>query len=208
MDTFAAIADERRRLADQLADLTPEQRAAQSLCDAWTVHDVLAHLTMPLDVGMARFALAMVLAAGDFDRANRRLTRRQAARPYDEIIGLLRRRADSRFTPPGEGPEAPLTDVLVHGLDIRWPLGLPYDIPEDRAATALDAVMRAPSGVVAKGVVDGLRFEATDIDWQHGTGPTVSGSAAALLLSVTGRAAAVDSLVGDGVVVLRRRIVR
>lgn len=206
MDTFAAIADERRRLADQLADLTPEQQATQSLCHAWSVHDVLAHLTMPLDVGLARFALAMAFAAGDFDRANRRLTRRQAARPYDEIISLLHRKADSRFTPPGEGPEAPLTDVLVHGLDIRWPLGLPYDIPEGRAATALDAVMKAPTSIDSKGAVDGLYFQATDLAWKHGTGAEVRGPAAALLLSITGRVEAIDSLIGDGVALLRRRI--
>lgn len=207
MDTFAAIADERRQLAQQLADLTPEQRAAQSLCHAWTVHDVLAHLTMPLEVSTARFALAVVLAAGNFDLANQRLTRRQAAQPYDEIIALLERKAETRFTPPGHGPEAPLTDVLVHGLDIRWPLGLAYDIPEDRAAAALDAVVEAPSGIVPKGAVSGLQFQATNLDWKHGNGATVNGSAAALLLAITGRAQAIDSLTGGGVATLRSRIV-
>lgn len=206
MDIFAAIADERRRLADQLVDLAPEEQATQSLCEAWTVHEVLAHLTMPLDVSTPRFALAMLLAAGNFDRANRRLTQRQAARPFEDVISLLHRKADSRFTPPGEGPEAPLTDVLVHGLDIRWPLGLSYQIPEERAAAALTAVMKAPSSVVRKGTLNGLRFEATDLDWKHGNGATVAGSAAALLLAVTGRAEAMDSLSGDGAGVLRHRV--
>ena len=93
MDIFAAIADERRHLADQLADLTPEQQSTQSLCVAWTVHDVLAHLTMPLDVSMPRFALAMLLAGGNFDRANRRLTRRQAARPFNDVVDLFERQS-------------------------------------------------------------------------------------------------------------------
>ena len=122
------------------------------------------------------------------------------------MISLLHRKADSRFTPPGEGPEAPLTDVLVHGLDIRWPLGLTYQIPEERAATALAAVMKAPSSVVRKGTLDGLQFEATDLDWKHGNGATVAGSAAALLLAITGRAEAMDSVSGDGVGILKHRI--
>lgn len=207
MDTFAAIADERRQLAVQLAGLSPEQQSMQSLCEAWTVHDVLAHLTMPLEVSLPRFALSIVLAGGSFDRANQRLTRRQAARPYADIINLLHRKADTRFTPPGEGPEAPLTDVLVHGLDVRWPLGLHVDLREDRARTALDALMKAPSGVVPKGALKGLRFEADDLSWHHGTGAEVHGSAAALLLSLTGRAAGLGSLSGEGVGLLRERIV-
>ncbi|AZL10479.1 maleylpyruvate isomerase family mycothiol-dependent enzyme [Brevibacterium aurantiacum] len=206
MEIFAAIADERRHLADQLADLTPEQQATQSLCEAWTVHDVLAHLTMPLDVSMSRFALAMLMAGGNFDRANRHLTQRQAALPFNDVINLLRDKADSRFTPPGEGPEAPLTDVIVYGLDIRWPLGLPDQLQDERADVALTAAMKAPASVVKKGVLDGLQFEATDMDWKHGSGPAVLGPTPALLLAITGRAEAVSSLNGDGVELLKHRL--
>jgi TfoX/Sxy family transcriptional regulator of competence genes len=63
--------------------------------------------------------LAILASGGSFDRANVRLACRQAQRPFGEMIDILRRKADKRFTPPGSGPEAPLTDLLVHGLDIR-----------------------------------------------------------------------------------------
>lgn len=206
MDIFAAIADERRQLAEQLSSLSSQQQATQSLCEAWTVHDVIAHLTMPLDVSMARFVVAMLVAGGNFDLANRRLTRRQAAQPFEGLINLLQRKADSRFTPPGEGPEAPLTDVIVHGLDVRWPLGLPCEVPESRATVALNALMKAPASVVHKGALDGLRFEATDLDWRYGDGATVSAPAHVLLLAITGRAEAAEMLRGDGAATLKRRI--
>jgi uncharacterized protein (TIGR03083 family) len=149
----------------------------------------------------------MLACRGNFDRANVRLTREQARRPFGEITEVLRRRADSRFTPPGSGPEAPLTDLLVHGLDIRWPLGLPRDIPEERLHTSLTYLTAAPvGGVVPKGRLGGLRFEANDIDWAHGSGPTVSGSAEALLLAITGRTTALGQLSGDGVPTLRGRL--
>ncbi|MBB2922205.1 maleylpyruvate isomerase family mycothiol-dependent enzyme [Cellulomonas cellasea] len=119
MDAFDEIADERRALAEQLAALTPEQQTTRSLCEAWSVHDVLAHLIMPLEVSTPRIVLAVLLAGGNFDRANERVTRRLARRPFAEIVEVLHRKADARFTPPGSGPEAPLLDVLVHGLDIR-----------------------------------------------------------------------------------------
>ncbi len=207
MDTFAEIADERRGLADLLSGLTGEQLAAPSLCHAWSVHDVAAHLVTPLEVSTPRFALAMLACRGDFDRANVRMTRQQARRPIHDVVEILRRKAAVRFTPPGAGPESPLTDLLVHGLDIRWPLGLPRDVPEARLRTALTFLTSTPArGPVPRGALAGLRFEADDVDWAHGTGPTVSGGAEALLLAVTGRTAALGSLRGDGLPTLHARL--
>ncbi|GMA30563.1 maleylpyruvate isomerase family mycothiol-dependent enzyme [Litorihabitans aurantiacus] len=206
MDIYAAIADERRTLAADLADLNPEQRATPTLCEGWSVHVTLAHLVVPLEVGLPRFALAMLQARGRFDVANDRLARRHARRPFEELRYVLDARADHRFTPPGEGPEAPLTDVLVHGLDIRWPLGLPLALDPDRARTALTALMAAPSAVVRRGSIEGLRFVADDVGWASGSGPDVTGPADALLLAVAGRALALDRLAGDGVAMLRRRL--
>jgi uncharacterized protein (TIGR03083 family) len=206
MDIFEEIADERRAVAEQLAALTPQQQATKSLCHAWSVHDVLAHLIMPLEVSTPKVVLAVLLAGGNFDRANERVTRRLARRPFAEIVDVLHRKAGSRFTPPGSGPEAPLLDVLVHGLDVRWPLQLHRDIPEPRLRKALAFVMTAPSGLVPKGALAGLRFEATDIEWVHGRGPVVSGTAETLLLAGTGRTAALNSLVGEGVAALHARL--
>jgi uncharacterized protein (TIGR03083 family) len=207
VDTFAEIADERRGLAAVVSGLTGEQQATQSLCRGWSVHDVVAHLVVPLEVSMPKFVLAMVASRGNFDRANIRLTREQARRPLGELTEVLRRKADSRFTPPGSGPESPLTDLLVHGLDIRWPLGLPRDIPEERLQKSLTFLTAAPAaGIVPKGRLDGLRFEADDIDWADGSGPILRGSAEALLLAMSGRTTALGHLSGDGVPVLRGRL--
>ena len=207
MDTFAEIADERRGLADLMSGLTNEQQAVQSLCAEWSVHDVAAHLITPLEVSTAKFALAMLACRGNFDRANVRLTREQARRPFAEIVEVLRQKADVRFTPPGAGPEAPLTDLLLHGLDIRWPLELTRTIPPERLRTSLTFLTSTSArGVVAKGRLDGLRFEATDLDWAHGDGLVLRGNAEALLLAIAGRAAALDTLTGDGVPTLRARL--
>ncbi|TYP87995.1 maleylpyruvate isomerase family mycothiol-dependent enzyme [Blastococcus xanthinilyticus] len=204
MDTFAEIAEERRELAALLSGLSAEQQAAPSLCSAWTVHDVTAHLVVPLEVSTPKFLLAMLACRGNFDRANVRVTREQARRPFAELVEVLHRKAGSRFTPPGAGPEAPLTDLLVHGLDIRRPLGIPRRIPEARLRTSLTFV--AAGGFVGKGALRGLRFEAADLDWAHGSGPPVRGDAEALLLAMTGRTSALDRLDGEGVPLLRARL--
>jgi mycothiol maleylpyruvate isomerase-like protein len=65
VDTCAEIADERRTLAALLSALTDEQRATQSLCSERSMHDVAAHLVVPLEVGLRKFALAMLASRGD-----------------------------------------------------------------------------------------------------------------------------------------------
>jgi len=208
VDTFAEIADERRGLADLLSDLTPAQRAAPSLCSEWSVLEVVGHLVVPLQVSMPRFVLAMLASRGSFDRANTRLAREQARRPYDDLVDTLRRRADSRFTPPGAGPEAPLTDLLVHGLDIGWPLGLTHAVPAERWQKSLSFLTTSSArGLVAPGLMDGLALRAENVDWSYGTGASVSGDAEALLLALTGRPVALDHLDGDGLETLRSRMV-
>lgn len=207
MDTFAEIADERRGLADLLSGLTGEQQAARSLCREWNVREVAAHLIVPLEVSTARFALTMLASRGSFDRVNEKLAREQARRPFDEIVQVLRSKAETRFTPPGAGPEAPLTDLLVHGLDVRWPLRLSRDIPAERLHASLTFLTATPArGLAAPGIQHDLRFEADDIDWAYGSGPTVRGAADALLLAITGRAAALAALRGDGVPALHTRL--
>jgi hypothetical protein len=48
-------------------------------------------------------------------------------------------------------------------------------------------------------------LRATDAGWNHGDGPAVEGPILDLLLAMTGRTAALDSLSGEGVSTLRSR---
>lgn len=202
MDMFAAIASERRSLAELLDSLSVDQQEAQSLCEAWTVRHVVGHLVVPLEVGMPRFALAMLRHRGDFDRANDALARKQAQQPFDQLVDTLRRKAESRFTPPGQGPEAPLTDVIVHGLDITRPLGLTHDIAPEHLRIALDhatAEAQKPGNPW-----EGLQLRADDLEWSHGSGPLVTGSTTSLLLALTGRETALADLAGPAPAPRRR----
>jgi len=207
MQVIEMIADERRGLADLLLTLTPEQLATPSLCGAWTVHDVAAHLLMPLVTGLPTAVLAMVTSAGNFDKANRALTAKVSGRPIGDIAQGLREQAENPFSPPGMELEASLTDLLVHGQDIRRPLGVSRDIPADRATLSLTFLTGStPRGFVTKARLAGLALSATDLSFSVGTGAQVSGPAEALLLALTGRPVALDDLSGDGVAVLRDRI--
>lgn len=207
MDMFAAIADERRITADFCESLTEDQWETQSLCAGWTVHDVAAHLLMPLVTSTWAVAAAMLRHRMNFDRANVDLTAAVAKRSNAEIIAGLRKRADSRFTPPGLGPQAPLTDLLIHGQDMRRPLGLTRTFEPDRLVVALDFLTSGSRlGFVPPSRLPGLHFAATDLPWDFGEGVDVRGPAESLMLAIAGRPVALAELTGSGVEELAGRV--
>ncbi len=202
------IVDERGHAADLLSTLTPDQLRTPSLCAGWTVHDVAAHLTTFLRCGQLKIYLGLVATAADFDRVNAWLTRRAATASDPELIDKLRRHAGARTTVPRSGYDPVLADVVLHDLDIRVPLGIAREIPEERLAVAFDHLTtRAAPGYAMGSRLDGLRFTATDTGWDRGTGLAVRGPAENLVLGIGGRAAALGGLSGDGVPVLRQRLV-
>ena len=82
---------------------------------------MLGHLVTPFVVSLPRMAVSMLRhrgPAGAMDVWARSIAQRPAA----ELVDLLEANAGSTFHPPGMPLAAPYTDVLVHGLDIRWAL--------------------------------------------------------------------------------------
>jgi uncharacterized protein (TIGR03083 family) len=204
---FAASAAQRRVFIDVLSGLDAQQLATPSLCAGWDVATVAAHLASAITTRISAFALAMVRSRGSFDRANDWTARQGARQGIDATIDVLRRNADSRFTPPGTGPRAPLTDVLVHTGDICRPLGLPHDPPGEPVLTALAFLTGGrPVGFVRRGTLAGLELVATDLDARFGSGQSVSGRGVDLMMAVCGRSTVLDDLSGPGVATLRQRL--
>jgi len=207
MQVYQLVVAERRHMADLLASLTQEQLTRQSLCDAWTVHEVAAHLASYLRFGQLKILACMLAYAGDFSPGNRKLARWYARRPSADIIALLRHNAAARTTVPRSGYDPVLADLVLHDLDIRIPLGIAREIPPDRLAVTFHHLATAPSpGYAVGGRLRDLRFETTDTGWMAGTGALVRGPAQAVVLAMSGRTPALADLAGDGVDVLRRRI--
>lgn len=209
MDVPGRIAANRRLLADFFDSLDDEQLDSRSLCDAWTVREVLAHLTMPLTVGLVPLLVRTVSAGGSVDGASEAIAAGPAARPVHELTGLLRKRADQRVPAPGVGPMGQMTDGCVHLRDCARPLGLPDDVTLHDWRTVLDWLpgRRASLGVVPKGRLDGLELRTTDQDWAWGAGAEISGPSEAVAMAIAGRPAALGDLSGAGVEILRGRLV-
>lgn len=197
-DVWRTIDAERASLADLLEELSPAEWAAPSLCAAWRVGDVAAHLTLA-QMGPGAALVGAVRARGSFDRMIRDTALRAAGRPPAEYARRLRSMAGSRRRAPFVTPMEPLIDVLVHGQDIAVPLGRTRPVPTDAAVAAARRVWGMGFPFSARRRLDGVRLNATDADWAAGSGPPVEGPIAALLLLVTGREAALDRLSGAGV---------
>ena len=207
MDVRAAIAVERHRIADLIASLDPAQLDTPSLCGDWTVRQVAGHLLAAVAVP-SRTALIMLARSGfRLHRANARLAVDVARRPPAELAADLRKHADDPFRPPIVGYPGQLTDLQVHGQDMRRPLGLPHGLQLDALRISLDFLTggRAP-GFTSGRRLAGLRFESTDLDWQYGTGPVVCGPAEALMMAICGRPAVLGDLDGAGVRLLAGRL--
>jgi len=199
VEHWDTIAARRRALADQLEGLSAEQWATQSLCAAWTVRDLAAHLIVPHEISMGRFLVMLAAARGSFARTNVAMTARVATRPPAQLVAGLRSAATSRAKPPGFGSEAPLTEILVHGQDIRLPLGLGDPGPVEPWADALAFLVdpKARRGFQAR-QVSGVRLVALDVDFTYGSGDEVYAPAVALAMTLLGRRALVHDLDGPG----------
>ncbi|MBB5826172.1 maleylpyruvate isomerase family mycothiol-dependent enzyme [Micromonospora harpali] len=197
---------ERAALADDLAALDAAQWASRSLCDRWTVEEVVAHLTAAASVGRARWVASVLGARFDFDRHNdRRLAEHRGAGPA-ETLARFRRVVDS--TTSTFGPtQAWLGEVIVHAQDIRRPLGLDRTPRVEAVTPVARCYARRDFTVAGRSAIEGLRVEATDGPFATGTGPLVSGTTLALTMAMAGRAAYCDDLTGPGVTTLRTRCV-
>jgi uncharacterized protein (TIGR03083 family) len=199
MDLWTTIAEERASLLETFEGLTAPQWEVPSLCGHWAVRQVLGHLVVAADPPMGRFLGEAVKARGSFDTANDRLACAEAERPVEDLLARYRELVSARYAPPGIGPRGPLTDILLHSLDVRIPLGLPSDRPAERYLPSLEILFtrRAMVGFVPKGRPP-VRWVATDHAWSHGRGDEVQGTMVDLTMAASGRGARVEALTGPG----------
>jgi uncharacterized protein (TIGR03083 family) len=203
---FAAVADERHRMANLLDGLGAAQLATPSLCAGWDVATVAAHVVSTVMDGTPAF-LWLALRRGSMARAIDEMARRRAQLPATEIAASLHQCADRRISPPLFGPLDPLADVLVHGGDIRIPLGLPFEPDPQLAALAMDFLTGPwPFGFVPVRRLRGISLCAKDIGRTWGSGAEIRGPVAALMMAVCGRTALLHTLDGPGLPRLRRRM--
>ena len=202
LDIWAAVHEERRALSADLATVPPERWAEASLCSGWEVHDVVAHLIDSALTTRLGFMRRLSAARFDFDRDNEvGAERERRAHPVDTLAAF------DRIVPETNTPPAALAtrlvEAVVHGEDIRRPLGITREYPVAHVLPALRYQLKT-SGSMGGGRdrARGLRLIASDTDFSSGegsgAGSEVHGTALALLLAVSGRPVGPAELTGPG----------
>jgi uncharacterized protein (TIGR03083 family) len=195
--------DERTDLAAFLETLSPQAWHMPSLCEKWTVKDVVAHMLSYEE--LSPLGLVKRFAKGRVVRANEVGVAEFAPMSPQELKDFLTRHLRPQGLTAAFGGMIGLVDGTVHHQDIRRALGHPRCVPVARLERILPLVPGNPR-LGAGRRIKGLHLVATDIDWRHGDGPEVSGTGEALLMAMAGRPQVVDELAGPGQATLTARL--
>jgi uncharacterized protein (TIGR03083 family) len=203
-DVWKNIHAERSEMVETWSTLTPEQWSSASLCAGWTVQEVAGHIVAAAEQTPLNFYQQLARAGFKFNVFTDRDAKRNAAAGAAALIRRLQARTTTTNHPPAPSI-AMLGEIVVHGEDIRRPLGLTHR-PSDEALIAVaDNWKKTNLLIGAKRRIEGVTLRATDADWSHGEGPEVAGPLLSLVLAMSGRKVFLSDLSGDGVAVLAAR---
>jgi uncharacterized protein (TIGR03083 family) len=203
-DIWPAVHSERKALAGDLGGVAAEQWETPSLCSNWTVRDVVAHMTATAKITPMTFFPKLIGSGFNFPRMQAKDISAESGDSPAETLARFDAVVTSVTHPPGP-VDTVLGETVIHAEDIRRPLGIRHDYPTDDLVRVADFFKGSNLIIGTKRRVAGLTLQATDTDWSHGTGPTVSGPMLSLVMAMTGRKAVLPDLTGDGVATLQQR---
>ena len=167
---------------------------------------MVGHLVTPCVLGTGGMFLRLIGNGFNLDKTLRKTAQQPVQRPTVELVSVLQANAQTRWAPPGIGPGAPLTDILMHTLDICHPLHIPHPIEPERLQFALTFLVGRKSRACTRPAWrSALCLAPDDLAWSWGEGPAVRGKAQHVMMVLGGRTALLDALTGPGVAQLRAR---
>ena len=195
-DWSAEIAAILTGIAGILETLSPDEWESPSLCGGWRVRDAAGHLVWRVGtptrelIGTGWAALRAQFPNPSVSHAVDSLSRRAAEAEPDELIASLRATAAEyaagRVTARGRHGITELTEVVVHGLDLAYPLGKTLEVSSVAlGAVAVRQALLAPTPV--KAVVRRRTLVATDAGWRVGRGAVLDSTAVNIVLFLFGR---------------------
>lgn len=204
-EVWTIVHQERRALINDLETITPEQWDTQSLCEEWSIHDLVAHLVDDAKTSRKNFIFGLIRSGFNLDRLGSLGVRKEKRNSPAETLEAFRA-VQNRSTGAPAPLASRLVEIIVHGEDIRRPLGIRHNYPFPAIIAGIEYQLSTSDSVGgSQRRASGLKLMATDTDWSHGYGAVVCGKAIDLLMAVTGRQLPFDALTGDGSHILRGR---
>jgi len=192
-----AVAAEFTSLADLLSAATGAQWDTWSLCAGWRVREVIAHLTMAARYSEQEFMAELQRRGLDVTQLSDEIAGRDANLPTSQLVACLRSEVMRQWTPPGGGYRRALRLVVIHGLDVTVPLGVPHGCSDETIRVVLDGLTRDGDHGHFGIAIEGRCLAATDLDWSYGSGAALRGTAGDLALALCGRAVPPGRLDGE-----------
>ncbi|MET3468965.1 MULTISPECIES: maleylpyruvate isomerase family mycothiol-dependent enzyme [Microbacterium] len=201
---WSLIHAERQRLHDQTQSLTAEQWRSPALVGSWTLEQTIAHLTAGAEQSIPAWLRSVFSARFDFElHKERGVVTRMGASPAETLARYERAIRNKRRA---AGPlMAGLGEVLIHGEEIRRPVGIRDGVPVQTAAATLQWFARHDFTEYSRSRAQGLRLVANDAATEIGQGAEVRGRALSLLVALSGRPVIPGELHGPGAAVLIKR---
>lgn len=176
-----------------------------SLCTGWRVRDVVAHCVQSHVATPWRLAGELIAAGFRLTARNDRWIRQRRSWDRAELLNEYQTTTSRLGVPTAELPYA-LVETVIHGYDIAWPLGRSIEVPADCLVIVAETCRRTGLFLGGKQRCAGLTLRATDVDWSAGSGPEVTGPLASIIMAVTGRPMALETLSGKGLSTLTARL--
>jgi uncharacterized protein (TIGR03083 family) len=186
-DLQPAVAAEFVALSGLLDSATDAQWDTPSLCAGWRVREVIAHMTMAARYSEEEFMAELRRYEFDFGRLSNEIAARDAELPADELVASLQSEVMQHWTPPGGGWHGALNHVVIHGLDVTVPLGVPRRSPDATIRVVLDDLTAGGVQAHFGTTIEGRSLQATDLDWSYGSGRALRGPAEYLAVVMCGR---------------------
>lgn len=196
-DLQPAVAAEFLALADLLDPASDTQWDTPSLCEGWRVREVIAHMTMAARYSEEDFMAELRRCDFDFGRLSNLVAARDAELPTGELVANLRSDLMHRWEPPGGGIHGALNHVVIHGLDVTVPLGVPRRSTDETIRVVLDDLTEGGMHEHFGTNIDGRTLQASDFDWSYGSGPALRGAAGDLAVVLCGRTVPEGRLEGE-----------
>jgi len=193
-DLQALVGGEFTWLGDVLDGLDDEAWDTSSLCEGWRVREVVAHMTQAMRYTPPEFLAELDACGRDFTLLSNSIAERDAGLSTATHLANLRDDAMHAWVPPGGGSMGALSHVVIHGLDITVPLGIARPVP-DPAVVAIFEHLAAGGHADFGYELVGRCLRATDVNRSFGSGTPVSGTAADLVLLMSGRKLAAGRIV-------------
>src|SRR6201984_842766 len=137
MDIWPVVHTERRALAADLRALGTEDWGTPSLCDNWTILEVLAHMTSAAKLTPPAFFGRMIGSGFSFDKVQEKGVAANLGGSGAGTLANFESVMPSVKHPPGP-TQTWLGETIVHSEDIRRALGIQHEYPTDAVVTVAD----------------------------------------------------------------------